>query len=910
MAGPHPARPIALLSNETAYQTLEKRSATEVYWSRGGSAPEVLSVAFDQATFLGSTFTAVGSGTRVDPLAGDWRLSGISPGLPLSGQIRARARTASGYLSGSTGIMESKVAYIHSLPVVTTVSVTSITGTTALLTGTVDTSALTATPAFKLDNTTAYTQPLRIGTPAGITGTGTFTALVTGLTPGTAYVFRATAENAGGRADGTDKTFTTLSNLNAIYNIGTEVPASAASYVATGRNVTFTLNYAPTPGTTLMVVNNTDSTPITGSFSNLAQGQPVDLTFGGVTYPYVAHYYGGNGNDLVLLWRHTRALSWGWNNLGQLGNGNSFNRGIPGELAGGLLNGKTIVSMSGGFQHSVALCVDGTIATWGDNLDGQLGNGDSVERFTTVPTTVEQAFLPAGIHPVAISAGGSHTLSLFSDGRVYAWGDNEHGQVGNGSSVFDENLPVPAAGALSGRRVIGISAGEFHSLAVCDDGFVAAWGLGDSGQLGNGDTANSKSPVAVDLSDVPPGEKFVAVAAGRWHSMALTSGGKVFTWGHNQSGQLGDGTTDNQKYPILVPGLTATAIYGGGTYHSLALRNDGKLMAWGTNIYGQLGTGNFLSSSTPAALSSTWLGGQSLAATVSGDEHNLAMRSDGKLFAWGLGNEGRLGNNNIDVHTQPTQQPVDATALDPGDRWQGLFSGTACQHSLAIIAVSLEPSATTLPAFVISDTEAILYGRVNAHGRPTDLTFDHGLTSGYGSSTNATPPTLDTITPTVVSAALTGLIPGRTYHYQVNAAQGLSYTPGGDLTFTTFTRLQMWRNDYFGTVESAEDSADNADPDNDGVANLTEFAFGLNPLQPDAAALPQHVVDGSLILLEFTEPDTHMGITYSAEWSPDMSPGSWSALPDKGAGPVHSFKFSTAGSDRGFLRLKATVTSP
>ena len=903
----------ALLNNETAYQTLEKRSATELFWSRGGSAPEVLSVTFEQATFLGSTFTPIGNGTRVDPLAGDWRLTSISPALPLSGQIRVRARTASGYLSGSTGIIESKVAYIHSLPIVTSVSVTEITGTSALLTGIVDTSTLTAFPAFKLDTTTAYTQPLRIAAPATTTGTATFTYRVTGLAPGTAYVFRATAENPGGRTDGTDIPFSTLTNLHVDYKAdGSDNAPNATSFTASDRQVSFSLARHLDPGTTLMVVNNSGTAPITGTFSNLTQGQPVDLTFGSVTYPYVAHYYGGNGNDLVLLWRHTRALSWGWNNLGQLGNTTSTNKGIPGDVfASGPLAGKTIVSLSGGTQHSVALCVDGTIATWGDNREGQLGNGDPITTSSTVPTTVDQGFLPDGIHPVAISAGGSHTLSLFSDGKVYAWGDNQFGQLGSNDPPSDHPLPIPAAGALSGRRVIGISAGEFHSLAVCDDGFVAAWGLGISGQLGNGDTANHDDPQPVDLSDLPAGERFVAVAAGRSHSMALTSGGKVFTWGRNTEGQLGIGTTSNSKYPVLVPDLTASAILGGGTMHSLAIRTDGKLVAWGTSTFGQLGTPLLSISRTPVVVRNTWFSDQDFTTVTSGDQHNLALQTDGTLLAWGLGNDGRLGNNVTRIHIQPVQLPVNTTALDPGDRWQGLFSGAACQHSLAIVAMSLLPAATTDTAIPLGATEAYLLGTVNPHGQPVDVTFDYGLTTEYGTTVTASPATMNGTVRTFAEAAITGLLPGTTYHYQVKAVHGgISFALGGDRTFTTFTRLQMWRNDHFGSIESTDAAADNADPDNDGVANLTEFAFGLNPLQPDAAALPQHVVDGSLILLEFTEPDSRMGITYSAEWSPDMSPGSWSALPDKGAGPVHSFNFSTAGSERGFLRLKATVTAP
>jgi hypothetical protein len=316
-------------------------------------------------------------------------------------------------------------------------------------------------------------------------------------------------------------------------------------------------------------------------------------------------------------------------------------------------------------------------------------------------------------------------------------------------------------------------------------------------------------------------------------------------------------------------------------------------------------------SRTPVVVRNTWFSDQDLSTVTSGDQHNLALQADGTLLAWGLGNEGRLGNNVTRIHIQPVQLPVDTAPLDPGDRWLSIASGAACQHSMAIVAMSLLPAATTDTAIPLGATEAYLLGTVNPHGQPVDVTFDYGLTSAYGTTVTASPATMNGTVRNFAEAAITGLLPGTTYHYQVKAVHGgISFALGGDRTFTTFTRLQMWRNDHFGTIENTDAAADNADPDSDGVANLTEFAFGLNPLKPDAAALPQHVVDGSLILLEFTEPDSHMGLTYGAEWSPDMSPGSWSPLPDKGAGAVHSFKLDTAGSDRAFLRLKATITSP
>lgn len=899
----------ALLNNETAYQTLEKRSATEIYWSRGGSAPEVLSVAFDYATIIGTVFTPVGNGSRVDPAAGDWRHI-ASPALPLVGQLRARARTASGYLSGSTGIMESKASYIHALPTVTTTPVNHITGTSARLRGSVSTSTLAAVPAFKLDVTNAYTQPLRIATPASITGTANFFFDVTGLTPGTAYVFRATAENVGGRADGLDITFTTLANLQMDYNAGgSDNAPTVTSYVATGRQVNFTLARPLEPGTTLRVVNNTGGTSIEGTFDNLAQNQEVNLTFGGVTYPYVAHYFGGNGNDLVLLWRNTRILTWGWNNSGQLGNRSQTNRGIPGDIDPSFLDGKTIVSLSGGFQHSVALCSDGTMASWGDNSDGQLGIGEPFIEFLDRPFQIIEEIMQEGVQAVGVSAGRSHTLALYSSGMVYAWGDNQFGQLGNGAAPTDSTLPTFIGGALESKQVIGISAGEYHNLAVCEDGSVAVWGLGANGRLGNGSLANQSTPVLLDLSDFSfgPGEKIVEVAAGRSHSMARTNSGKVFVWGNNSVGQLGLGTTVDSPFPQQIPGLNATRIYGGGTYHSLALSDD-KLVAWGTNVFGQLGTGAFVNSFTPVQVNTTWLGGQSLTAAVSGDEHNLALRTDGTLYSWGLGNEGRLGDGDTTVHTQPDQIPVNALVLDPGDRWQGIYSGSVAQHSLGILAVSITPTIRTHEAEVYSDTEALITAIVNPHGRASDVSFSYGLTPSYGSTVAADPTTFNGVTPRITGAVLTGLLPGRTYHYRAFLTQpgpGGASGFGEDRTFTTYTRLQIWRFDNFDTLLNTGDAADSADPENDGISNLLEFALGLDPKAH--SQLPPLVRNGVNYSFEFAQPMSSMGVTYGAEWSPTMNPDSWLPLTDTGAGLNHIFTLNSTGEPRAFMRLHVTA---
>lgn len=262
--------------------------------------------------------------------------------------------------------------------------------------------------------------------------------------------------------------------------------------------------------------------------------------------------------------------AWGNNDYGRLGDGTNEERLTPVRVKG-LEN---VVAVSLGATHAAALDVDGAVWTWGRNLYGQL-SGDADPRGRMTPAKVEG--LP---RIIAVSAGGRHTLALDSDGRVWAWGDNEYGQLGIGKRD-SSNTPIQVAGV---EGIVAVAAGALHSVAVKDDGSVWVWGYNEYGVLGTGDTTNSNVPVQLkSISDV------VAVAAGTYHTLFLKRDGTVWACGYNKSGQLGTNKRETVKSPVQVTGLAEIVAISAGKTHSAAVRKDGSIWVWGTNSDYQLG---------------------------------------------------------------------------------------------------------------------------------------------------------------------------------------------------------------------------------------------------------------------------------------------------------------------------------
>ena len=501
--------------------------------------------------------------------------------------------------------------------------------------------------------------------------------------------------------------------VNATYNSATDVPVTASGYTVTGNTVNLTLNFAPATGTDLMVVNNTALPFINGMFDNLAQGQAVALSYGGVTYQFVANYYGGSGNDLVLVWANTRAFAWGDDGFGQLGDNNASQTvsllPVP-MTATGVLAGKTVVTLAAGSGHSLALCSDGTLAAWGYNNQGQLGDGTggTSGACSLLPVAVNTAPGVSALYGktvVAIAAGVYHSMALCSDGTVAAWGYNCYGMLGdNTTTTHLVPVAVNTASGIStlyGKTVVAIGTGGWHSLALCSDGTVAAWGYNADGRLGDNTTTNRLVPVAVNTDagvSALSGKPVVAIAAGGWHSLALCSDGTVTAWGYNLQGDLGDASTTQRDVPAEVNtaagvsalhGKTVTAIAAGNT-HSLALCSDGTVAAWGSNDAGQLGDNQVsgIKSLVPVLVNTasgvSALHGKTAVAIATGSHHSVVLCSDGTVATWGFGCYGALGDNSVTQRNASVA--ANTTTLAAGQLFTRATTTASANHTLALVA--------------------------------------------------------------------------------------------------------------------------------------------------------------------------------------------------------------------------------
>ena len=422
--------------------------------------------------------------------------------------------------------------------------------------------------------------------------------------------------------------------------------------------------------------------------------------------------------------------------------------------------------------YSVAVGSDGNAYAWGNNKSGQLGDGTTIQK--TTPVMVRKpAGVPADFTYVQVCAGGYHSLAIGSDGYVYAWGLNDHGQLGN-NTKSNSSTPVRVHGPGNtgeALKAIQVSAGAWNSMALGADGTVYTWG-----SISKGYSYDCSSPQTIPTAVKDPSEAsgvFHAVQISAFWSfdMAIGQDGYVYTWGYNTNGQLGNNTSDgtsttifhptpsrvfasSQSTAAAGPWLKAVQVSAGGWF-ALAIGEDGTTWAWGCNDFGQRGNGTTSSSSSanpvPVRVRYPENAGAVAATQVSaGAFYSLAVDTDGNTWAWGRNDFGQLGNNTTSDRTIPAKVFASPQSTSSAGPWlnavqiSGVYS-----HSPAI------DSDGNAYAWGYNYYGQLGDGSRNSKSAPVPVSFNlalvitgvrfdqtpaSGLTRGDGSSVTVTTP--------------------------------------------------------------------------------------------------------------------------------------------------------------------------
>lgn len=312
-----------------------------------------------------------------------------------------------------------------------------------------------------------------------------------------------------------------------------------------------------------------------------------------------------NYNFSCAISSDQKAYCWGFNSsLNNLGVNGSVNQAyyLPTAVrTDGVLSGKNLKTISAGLAHACAVTTTGTAHCWGENTSGEMGNG-TVNSSINNPTNVTMSGVLNGKTIKYIQSGNYFSCALASDDNAYCWGYNNNGAVGNGNVTNPQSSPVAVfrTGALNGKTVKQLSVGAGHACVVASDNKGYCWGYNGDSQIGNSSVVNRNEPTAVPMTNIE-GQTFKQISAGRFHTCGISQTGKAYCWGGNSNGQIGNGNTTNQPSPVAVN----TSLMNGevnyilaGDSHTCAISKD-KLYCWGAGVYGQLGDNLASNSNVP-----------------------------------------------------------------------------------------------------------------------------------------------------------------------------------------------------------------------------------------------------------------------------------------------------------------------
>ena len=345
------------------------------------------------------------------------------------------------------------------------------------------------------------------------------------------------------------------------------------------------------------------------------------------------------------------AFSFGNNVRGELGTGDTARRLAPTRVVG---LPAPVRQVATGQYHTGIVTEAGDLFMCGKGECGQLGLGDEDDR--TTPTRVVRAVFD-GEAVLMVACGYAQTVVATEGGGVYTFGYGENGRLGHGDEE-DQLAPrrVPAAG-FNGERIVMVAAGHSHTVGLSEAGHVFTWGWNWLGQLGHGNEESQWAPRQVEPGWFG-GEKVVFVAAGRNHTVAVTAGGRLYTWGQGYCGQLGHDDIRDRLVPTLVGAGVFGAPEGGravmaacGDGHTLVVTQEGALWACGYGLNGQLGLNDVASRLVFERVGSGAFGGARVVAAAAGEAHSAAVTEDGAMWTWGRGD--RKYNCSVPTVVQP-----------------------------------------------------------------------------------------------------------------------------------------------------------------------------------------------------------------------------------------------------------------